>query len=371
MDAAHVVAHAANGRCAGGGDIHRQCELLRRNVACHAFGLHRVLVLAFALHRQRNAPVAAAVSHHAGQFGRALENGDRGTCRSLARERGRGVVGGTAVGDRAGDRTNVVQHLLHHQFQIFRIDGEAQGIAGLAHIACGVSQRHGDVVLAIFQAGCWRERPLAVAVDGSGADHLAIVGNLYHRAWLASALELRQGVVGRLARDDGACLVADIVDSHWHLRLSGCAGVHQHRILPCGEAFLASDVCCCSEQVVRAVGERRDLQAPLTAFTHQNLANEHRLAAFDSVEHLDRGASLCRARQRRSGVVRSDTLLDVANDLADVVFHVLNSRRLRLWALEGEVHGRSDRSRVARDVSRSRLEGVRSLAQSHFGLERP
>ena len=78
------------------------------------------------------------------------------------------------------------------------VDNNREAAAG-ARVACRVGRGDGEGVLAVSQRGVRRERPLAVAVRGDGANHFTVVENRHGIARRSAAAQGWSGVVGGFA----------------------------------------------------------------------------------------------------------------------------------------------------------------------------
>ena len=90
------------------------------------------------------------------------------------------VIGGTTVGDVAGDFTVVIHHASDRQIFGIRWGGihhEIKAVGRIAFVTRFVSFRHSDAVRAITQFSLWREAPCTVFINDSGTNNFIAIFN--------------------------------------------------------------------------------------------------------------------------------------------------------------------------------------------------
>ena len=364
----HAVQHASNGQLAvvRRGVVGGEVEDIRLNagVAGLVGRIDGEVVISLAdTGGRRVTPRAIGVRHHRAQHGAVVVDGDLRVGFGLARQ-GRGrVVRHAMVGDRALDRTDIVQYLVNGRLERSHcVDAESERYGRSASVASFVRRSGDDAVRPLPHIRNWCEAPGAIDFNRGAAQFDSAIGDFNDATNLPGTLDLGTGIVSDAIKADVAGDAADIVNQVGN-RDQHLGGIHNHVQRAVLTAAVAGLVQHFRAERMVAIGQRGGRrEAPLAIGTYIGLADCLAVVVDD-----DLAIRLGSAAEHRTVVIGGITRMQRASHRTHIVSHRQAGHISRCRGVDAEVPDSGRAANQPHAIGRSRNYIVRTISQDTCG----
>ena len=364
----HAVQHASNGQLAvvRRGVVGGEAEDIRLDagIAGLVGRIDGEVVITLAdTGGRRVAPGTIGVRHHRAQHGAVVVDGDLRVGFGLARQ-GRGwVVRHAMVGDRALDRTDIVQYLVNGRLERSHcVDAESERYGRSANVASFVRRSGDDAVRPLPHIRNWCEAPGAIDFNRGAAQFDSAIGDFNDATNLPGTLDLGTGIVSDAIKADVAGDAADIVD-YMSNRDQDLGGIQSYVKRAALAATIASLVQNFRGERMWTIYQRRGGgKAPLTVGTHVGFADCLAVVVDD-----DLAVWLGTAAEHRTVVVGGIAVVQRASHRPHIVSHHQAGHVGRCCGVDAEVPDSGRAANQPHAIGRSGNYIVRTISQDTCG----